>query len=204
VEYRTNQDRAKRLIPVPIGVSLSKAIDHAKIICSVQSWSDLPRPPTNRDLARSVGVAPSTCLERVRLLRARGVITGYDAEISMIALNRTVQALLHVQLRPLSRAVIEGFKACVIALPRCWRSSWWPVGRLPGTRRRAQRRQLARLPVGQPAPGERPLPQLSDLPTCPQPHRRTPGSMTRPKPGGSQNEHVVEHHRPQVRASATG
>ncbi len=27
---------------------------------------------TNRELARKVGIAPSTCLERVRSLRARG------------------------------------------------------------------------------------------------------------------------------------
>lgn len=72
---------------------------------------------TNRDLARAVGVAPSTCLERVRLLRERGVITGYHAEVSMAALNRHVQAFLHVQLRPLSRPVIEGFKSYVTTLP---------------------------------------------------------------------------------------
>jgi DNA-binding Lrp family transcriptional regulator len=72
---------------------------------------------TNRDLARAVGIAPSTCLERVRALRDRGVITGYHAEISLPALNRHVQAFLHVQIRPLSRQVIEGFKGYVTALP---------------------------------------------------------------------------------------
>ena len=72
---------------------------------------------TNRELARAVGIAPSTCLERVRALRDRGVITGYHAEISLAALNRGVQALLHVQVRPLSRTVIEGFKAYAMALP---------------------------------------------------------------------------------------
>jgi len=72
---------------------------------------------TNRDLARAVGAAPSTCLERVRVLRDRGVITGYHAEISLAALNRHVQALLHVQVRPLSRTVIEGFKTYVTGLP---------------------------------------------------------------------------------------
>src|SRR6185295_10616975 len=72
---------------------------------------------TNRELARAVGIAPSTCLERVRLLRARGVITGYHAEISLPALNRTVQALLHVQVRPLSREVIESFKSSITSLP---------------------------------------------------------------------------------------
>ncbi|MFF5292622.1 Lrp/AsnC family transcriptional regulator [Paractinoplanes globisporus] len=72
---------------------------------------------TNRDLARAVGIAPSTCLERVRLLRDRGVLTGYHAEIELGALNRHVQAFLHVQVRPLSRDVIEGFKAYAIGLP---------------------------------------------------------------------------------------
>ena len=32
---------------------------------------------TNKALAEKVGVAPSTCLERIRELRARGVITGF-------------------------------------------------------------------------------------------------------------------------------
>ncbi|WP_330231311.1 Lrp/AsnC family transcriptional regulator [Nocardia sp. NBC_00508] len=72
---------------------------------------------TNRDLARTLGIAPSTCLERVRALRERGVISGYHAEISLSALNRHVQALLHVQVRPLSREVIERFKQYVTALP---------------------------------------------------------------------------------------
>ena len=72
---------------------------------------------TNRELARAVGIAPSTCLERVRSLRERGIITGFHAEVDLAALNRGVQALLHVQVRPLSRTVIEGFKAYAMTLP---------------------------------------------------------------------------------------
>lgn len=72
---------------------------------------------TNRELARAVGIAPSTCLERVRTLRDRRVITGFHAEVDLAALNRGVQALLHVQVRPLSRTVIDGFKAYAMALP---------------------------------------------------------------------------------------
>jgi DNA-binding Lrp family transcriptional regulator len=72
---------------------------------------------TNRDLARTLGIAPSTCLERIRTLRERGVITGYHAEVSLPALDRHVQALLHVQVRPLSRPVIEAFKRYAIDLP---------------------------------------------------------------------------------------
>jgi DNA-binding Lrp family transcriptional regulator len=72
---------------------------------------------TNRELAARIGIAPSTCLERVRALRARGAITGYHAEISLPALNRHVQALVAVQIRPLSRAVIEDFKKYATGLP---------------------------------------------------------------------------------------
>ncbi|KOX15884.1 Lrp/AsnC family transcriptional regulator [Nocardiopsis sp. NRRL B-16309] len=72
---------------------------------------------TNRALAGRLGIAPSTCLERVRLLQRRGVIRGYHADIDPAALNRRVEAFISVQLRPPSRQVIEGFKAAMFALP---------------------------------------------------------------------------------------
>jgi len=72
---------------------------------------------TNRDLARAVGIAPSTCLERVRLLRQRGVIHGYSARVDRPALNRRVQALIAVQVRPLTRTMIDTFHDSVMALP---------------------------------------------------------------------------------------
>jgi DNA-binding Lrp family transcriptional regulator len=65
---------------------------------------------SNRDLATKLGIAPSTCLERVRALRARGVITGYHAGVDLRSLNRNLQALIAVQVRPLSRDVITDFK----------------------------------------------------------------------------------------------
>lgn len=73
---------------------------------------------TNRELARRLHIAPSTCLERVRALQRRGVIRGYHAEVDMAALDRSVQAFVAVQIRPLSRAVIDGFQAFVTALPQ--------------------------------------------------------------------------------------
>ena len=38
---------------------------------------------TNRELANQLGIAPSTCLVRTRLLRQRGVITGFHAEVDL-------------------------------------------------------------------------------------------------------------------------
>ena len=72
---------------------------------------------SNRDLAAKLGIAPSTCLERVRSLRTRGVITGFHAAISLRALNRDVQALIAVQVRPLNREVINDFKRYMAGLP---------------------------------------------------------------------------------------
>nr|WP_296067461.1 Lrp/AsnC family transcriptional regulator [uncultured Actinoplanes sp.] len=72
---------------------------------------------SNRELARRLGIAPSTCLERVRSLGRRGVIRGYHAEIDPAALNRGVQAMVSVQVRPLSRAVIDAFKASAATMP---------------------------------------------------------------------------------------
>ena len=72
---------------------------------------------SNRDLAATLGIAPSTCLERVRSLRTRGIITGFHAAVSLRALNRDVQALIAVQVRPLNREIIEDFKRYMTGLP---------------------------------------------------------------------------------------
>ncbi|WP_414944599.1 Lrp/AsnC family transcriptional regulator [Amycolatopsis sp. cmx-11-32] len=72
---------------------------------------------SNRDIARKVGVAPSTCLERTRLLRERSVIRGYHADIDLRSLNRGVQAMVSAQVRPLSREVIDSFQRSVAELP---------------------------------------------------------------------------------------
>ena len=64
---------------------------------------------TNKALASSVGVAPSTCLDRVRSLERAGVITGYRTEVDPAALGRSVQAMVAVRLRPKTSDVVEAF-----------------------------------------------------------------------------------------------
>jgi DNA-binding Lrp family transcriptional regulator len=72
---------------------------------------------SNRALAEKLGIAPSTCLERTRLLRRRGVIRGYRAEVDLRALNRSVQAMVFTQVRPLRRDVVAAFEQSVTRLP---------------------------------------------------------------------------------------
>jgi len=74
------------------------------------------RIPNNR-LAEKVGLAPSTCLARVRALREAGVVRGYHAEIDLGALGRPLQAMVAVRLAVHARAQIDDFTDHVRALP---------------------------------------------------------------------------------------
>jgi DNA-binding Lrp family transcriptional regulator len=62
----------------------------------------------NNALAERVGIAPSTCLGRVRSLRERGVIRGYHADVDPSALGRPQSH---------ARSRIRGFVGEVAGLP---------------------------------------------------------------------------------------
>jgi DNA-binding Lrp family transcriptional regulator len=72
---------------------------------------------TNKALAAKVGVAPSTCLERVRELRAEGVIRGFRAEVDPAAVGRGMEAILSIQQRVAERNAIERLLAHAASLP---------------------------------------------------------------------------------------
>lgn len=70
----------------------------------------------NNALARRVGIAPSTCLGRVRSLRERGVIRGYHADVDPAALGRPIQAMIAVRLQSHARGHIPDFMAKIAKL----------------------------------------------------------------------------------------
>ncbi len=72
---------------------------------------------TNRALADTARLAPSTTLARVRELERSGAINGYHADVDLAALGRGLQALVFVQLQPKSDEVIEGFLDHMWSLP---------------------------------------------------------------------------------------
>jgi DNA-binding Lrp family transcriptional regulator len=72
---------------------------------------------SNRQLAAAVGLAPSSCLERVRRLRARGVIEGFAAQVDPAALGLSLQAMVSVRLAGHSREVFESVRDRVVDLP---------------------------------------------------------------------------------------
>jgi len=71
----------------------------------------------NKKLAETVGVAPSTCLARVRALREAGVLLGFHAEIDLAALGRPLQAMIAVRLAVHARKDIDDFTRTVRSLP---------------------------------------------------------------------------------------
>jgi DNA-binding Lrp family transcriptional regulator len=72
---------------------------------------------TNRQLASRVGLAPSSTLVRTRALEQSGVLAGYHAQLDLARIGRGVQAMIGFQVRPLSREVIQGFKAFALKQP---------------------------------------------------------------------------------------
>ena len=72
---------------------------------------------TNKDLAAAVGLAPSTCLDRVARLRETGVITGQHAQVDAAKLGRPLEAFLFVQVRPHRRPLVDPFVAHLLSLP---------------------------------------------------------------------------------------
>ncbi|MDN5852669.1 MAG: Lrp/AsnC family transcriptional regulator [Actinomycetia bacterium] len=73
---------------------------------------------TNRALATTVGVAPSTCLDRVNRLREAGVIVRHTVEIDPVALGRPLQAFLAVRVGPHHRALVDQFVRHVLDQPQ--------------------------------------------------------------------------------------
>lgn len=72
---------------------------------------------SNKDLAERVGVAPSTCLVRVRALQDAGVIRSFHAHPDWAALGLSVEAIVAVRLRAQARGQIQTYAQRVIALP---------------------------------------------------------------------------------------
>jgi Lrp/AsnC family leucine-responsive transcriptional regulator len=71
----------------------------------------------NADLARQLGVAPSTMLERVRRLEERDYISGFKAVVNPEKLGLGVQALVSVSLGQHSTKTIRPFEQAVKSIP---------------------------------------------------------------------------------------
>jgi DNA-binding Lrp family transcriptional regulator len=87
-------------------------VDH-KILAVLAADARTP----NNVLAAQAGVAPSTCLMRVRRLQDAGVIRGFHADLAPEALGRPLQAIVSVRLAAHARERIGSFAQRYAGLP---------------------------------------------------------------------------------------
>ena len=71
----------------------------------------------NKALAAKVGLAPSSCLARVRRLEEMGAILGYHAEVNPRAYGVTLEALVAIRLEKHERNAIASFERHLGTLP---------------------------------------------------------------------------------------
>jgi DNA-binding Lrp family transcriptional regulator len=64
---------------------------------------------SNKQIAATVRLAPSTCHERIKNLQASGVLRGAHADVALQAVGLNLEALFFIELAKHERAVVDRF-----------------------------------------------------------------------------------------------
>lgn len=72
---------------------------------------------SNKRIAAAVGLAPSSCHERIKSLRARKVLLGAHAEVNLEAIGFALEAVLFVQLGKLKVEAVDEFVSSTATIP---------------------------------------------------------------------------------------
>ena len=131
---------------------------------------------TNVQLASTVGLSPSACLERVkRRLEAQKVIMGYGAYFDVDKLGANITVYVEITLKEQRPEHFERFEKFVLQMPE--------VPRLPPGQRRVRLHRQVPVPRHQRLPGEHgpPAPGGSRYPALCQLHHPEAGQSCRPR-----------------------
>ena len=71
---------------------------------------------SNKELAAAVGIAPSTCSERLRRLQEAGVFRGFHADVHPKALSIGLQSMIAIRLRRHGADEVDVFRSKALAL----------------------------------------------------------------------------------------
>ena len=71
----------------------------------------------NKDIAKLVGLAPSSCLERMKKLQSEQVIKGAQLNVDFQALGGNIQVMISIRLADHSRPTIDTFQKQLALLP---------------------------------------------------------------------------------------
>jgi DNA-binding Lrp family transcriptional regulator len=72
---------------------------------------------SNKEVAAAVGIAPSTCSERLRRLEDDAVVRGYHAEVDPRVLGVGLRAVLSIRLRRHAATEVDTFWRTAAAMP---------------------------------------------------------------------------------------
>ncbi|MDR1996683.1 Lrp/AsnC family transcriptional regulator [Azonexus sp.] len=72
---------------------------------------------SNQDLAERIGLSPSPCLRRVRVLEEAGLITGYRAQLDAKKLGLTLMALIGISMDQHTPERFANFEKAVAEIP---------------------------------------------------------------------------------------
>src|SRR5574343_648894 len=72
---------------------------------------------SNQDLADRIGLSPSPCLRRVRVLEESGLITGYRAMLDAKKLGLTLMALIGISMDQHTPERFANLEACIAEIP---------------------------------------------------------------------------------------
>ena len=72
---------------------------------------------SNKDVAELVGLAPSSCLERIKKLQSEQVIKGAQLNVDFQALGGNIQVMISIRLSDHSRPTIDTFQKQLALLP---------------------------------------------------------------------------------------
>ncbi len=84
-----------------------------KILSTLYENADV----TNKELASQLGIAPSTCLERVRRLNSSGIIKNYNCDINYQAVGAHIEAMAAIRLKKQSEEIVQMIKEDMLARP---------------------------------------------------------------------------------------
>jgi Lrp/AsnC family leucine-responsive transcriptional regulator len=89
-----------------------------KIDCHILDVLQRDGRISNQDLADRVGLSPSPCLRRVKLLESSGIIQKYVALVNPIAVGRGLQAIVEVRLDRQTSASVDRFEKEILKYPQ--------------------------------------------------------------------------------------
>ena len=72
---------------------------------------------TNKELAAKIGIAPSTCLERVKRLKQSGVIKGAFIEVNLKTIGGNIEAIAAIRLQPYSEEIVNKLRDDLLKYP---------------------------------------------------------------------------------------